>query len=527
LDSEDRRFEKGFFSSGRFPVAEKYIGPPGRGRLFVVGAIAALILAVVFLADAFVGRASTVTAGALSRSHALFASECSTCHVPLQSVPDANCTACHEKFGGGVGAYSFASHYLYRSGDFDRSAPAARELTCAGCHQEHQGREASLQRVADAYCTSCHEIGSFRRNHPEFRFAAESEPDPANLKFPHVKHVREVMEEYEVVDAEAACLRCHQPEATGRSFQPISFAQHCDACHLTSSAATPYLPVRGGGTPGVATLSDIRRVGGPASLWADYWNPNEFRERGGEVQKRPVYHADPWVLENLRRLRRELYPGAELADLLRTSPEVAGRDARLLPQEAIATLRAQIQALRGDPSPDVQRELASLSELLDQAESRVDRPFAPVDETRFGVRLADRSPALESGTPEEAAYLAVVDSLTATCQMCHIVERATIRRVKADQRTLVRAEFDHRAHVIHARCLDCHSAIPIRDALATGEDPPAELDRAEIQNLPTIETCRSCHSGRSGPADSCTSCHLFHPDKSHWGTLTRYQQRSP
>jgi hypothetical protein len=98
------------------------------------------------------------------------------------------------------------------------------------------------------------------------------------------------------------------------------------------------LPIRAGGNPGVVTLDDIRQSGAPGSQWADHWNASEVVFQGGKVRKRPVYHADPWILDNLKRLRRELYPGAELADLLRTSPEVSARDARLVHREAIQTL---------------------------------------------------------------------------------------------------------------------------------------------------------------------------------------------
>jgi hypothetical protein len=100
------------------------------------------------------------------------------------------------------------------------------------------------------------------------------------------------------------------------------------------------------------------------------------------------------------------------------------------------------------------------------------------------------------------------------------VDKGVIRRVKTDQRTLVRAEFNHGAHVIHAKCLDCHNVIPIREFLGTDKKPTAEQDNASIVNLPNVETCRSCHSSGAAP-NRCTSCHLFHPDKAHWANLTR------
>lgn len=528
MGSDDRHFEKGFFTEKRLPVAEKYVDPPGRGPLFLVGGVAVLAVSGIFLADVIFGSAAAVTHGPLSENHALFGAECSTCHTPWEGAPDVKCLQCHQKFGGELGHYTFDRHYVFRSGDFDRSAPSSMELPCATCHREHEGREASLSRVADARCQSCHGFQSFADGHPEFEFAREPTADPANLRFPHTIHVRELMDEFGLVDVEDACLRCHTPEPTGRFFQPLSFERQCDACHLSSGTATPFLPLRTGAdqAPGVETLAAIRARGGASSLWAEFWNPNEFMEVPGEIRKRPVYHEDPWVLHNLRRLRQELYPGAQLADLLRTSAHVPPQEVHTLVREAAETLREQIHAIQGDPSPAVQSELQGLRELLAEVERRIERPFGIIDESRFGVRITDRAPGLATGELDEGAYLAVVDSLTAACQTCHVVDRATIRRVQKDQRSLIRAEFDHRAHVIHARCLDCHSAIPMREFLAAGEDPPPELDRAEIQNLPTMETCLTCHAGQ-GPAARCVSCHFFHPDKDHWANLSRYQRRSP
>ena len=59
----------------------------------------------------------------------------------------------------------------------------------------------------------------------------------------------------------------------------------------------------------------------------------------------------------------------------------------------------------------------------------------------------------------------------------------------------------------------------IADAIAAKRSKlPADQDRAEIQNVPSIALCRQCHSRNEAPS-RCTSCHLFHPDKSHWSNL--------
>lgn len=518
MEQKDRRFEKGFFTASRFAVAAKYLALSSRRRLFAIGALTGLGFVILFLADAFIGRAATVT-GKLSENHALFAQDCSSCHTPGKGVTNANCLSCHRKSGVDPSTFTFARHYEYHSGETDRSAPEKNEGTCASCHSEHKGRLQPLQQVADANCTSCHAQGSFAKagGHPEFQFVRDTLEEPANLKFPHVLHVRQVMERDSLPEAEGACLSCHVSSADGRSFQPISYAKSCDGCHLDQES-TPFIPLRvgGSGRPGVVTLDEIRRSGTPGTQWADHWNATEVAVQGVHARKRPVYHADPWILENLRRLRQELYPGAALADLLRTSPEVSSaKDARLLHREAIETLRAQIASIRSDPSPDVQREVANLNNVIDTIEKRLEQPFAPLDETKFAVTDASLD-----ASKDTAAYREVVDDLTQPCQTCHLVERATIRRVQTDQRSLVRAQFNHGAHITHRGCLDCHTVIPIREFLAGEDDPPPERDRAEILNLPPVATCQSCHT-TSAASTRCVSCHLFHPDKSHLSKLQR------
>ena len=357
--------------------------------------------------------------------------------------------------------------------------------------------------------------------HPEFDVFAENIADADNLRFPHVLHVREVRDQEEIDDIEVTCLFCHNGEPDGQGFEAISFEEHCGSCHLTSSTRTPLLPLATGASGiGVQTLAQIQAGAGAGRVWADYANPNELQVQGGQVRKRPLYHADPWVLDNLNRLRGELYDGGGLEDLLRVSADVPLADRRVLYEEAVQTLRLQAQALRDQPSRAIQTELEALEELLRAVERRIDNPLTPLNDARFRVGPAD----LREGVSEEdrGRYETVIGDLTAACQECHIVENATIKRVRAQQSTLIRAEFSHRAHVTHARCLDCHTAIPIREMVDSDQDPAESADHAGIQNLPSIESCQSCHD-ESAASNSCTSCHVFHPDKSQWSNLLRYR----
>ena len=433
------------------------------------------------------------------------------------------------------GIFTLAAHWSATPADQRRDPLALQrigEVACAACHLEHRGRRAEIARVADARCLACHDFGSFSTGHPDFDFAADDIPDSDSLIFTHSHHVNEVMRRRSLADPEAACLVCHEPNPTssdstsgGIGFRPIDFDRHCAACHLTATVRTPPLPVTptlpaGGSGLGVETLEAARRRGGPADRWADDLSTAEFLRFGDRVIKTPLRHRDPWVLHNLRRLRRRLYPDAGMADLLVTSGDAAPGDTRALYREAIATLERQAEALRSRPERELQSELVRVEALLDELRRRVEAPDAHLDEAAF--RLPGTSAASPEGGPdprrsarpdpaEAEAIGALAADLTKACRQCHLVRDLTIVRVEPDQRTLRRAEFDHRPHVLQRRCLDCHDAIPITEYLGQEKGAPAAVDNASIQNLPRIATCRECHTPRRA-SESCVTCHVFHPD---------------
>ena len=125
------------------------------------------------------------------------------------------------------------------------------------------------------------------------------------------------------------------------------------------------------------------------------------------MRKRPLYHEDPWILENLNRLRSVLYPSSGLADLLKASADVDPQDVRVLYEEALTTLRDYAEALRAQPERDVQDALDEVNQLMQLVTERLRDPYTPLDETRFSIsagwsgplrrahgRLADRCPPI-------------------------------------------------------------------------------------------------------------------------------------
>lgn len=514
---------KGFFGLARLPLSASYLYPGSRNRLLAISAGVALLAALVLLLNITVQRGSFVSNGPLSSAHASLAVNCVACHTPYETVADTKCAVCHEKFSDSLGTYTFASHYVYRSADRTRAYHRSGETTCFACHVEHTGRTTDLTAVPDARCESCHTF-SFTSGHPEFDFAAESIPDDMNLMFTHVKHVERVMEERQV-ELELACLTCHNAEADGALFEPISFDRHCASCHLGPEVQSEALDVRAGGTPildrrgeqpvlalGVETLATIRSRLGPGEDWALSASPASFETEGGQVTKFGIEHRDPWILHNLRELRRAAYPDSELADLLRASPEIPDGEKRRLYTEAVGTLRSYADGLRGRSDPAVQQELTEINRLLGEVEDRVASSAAVLAESRFRIAFT----ALTQEQSDEVAEYA--EFIAQPCVTCHTIARATISRVQSEQQTLRRANFNHRAHVLQRDCLSCHTSIPFFENFDVAGAIDPSVDSARIHNLPRIEVCQSCHTPTQA-SSACLTCHDFHATKNHLSGL--------
>jgi len=485
-----------------------------------------------YLFDFFLLKSSVTASGPLSSYHAKFEKDCASCHEPFGDVTSSKCSVCHEKTGDKLGVYTFASHYVYRSGEIQRVKTvgqkfAAKENDCAICHQEHQGREAAVTNVPDSYCTSCHEFGSFNKNHPEFQFAAKKLADDSTLAFTHIKHVKEIVKREKLTDIERACLYCHNPQPDGRRFEMIDFDTHCSACHLTGAVGTPALKIKTAENilePGVETLEAIRSRRGPNTAWAFNLNPNEFQIKpGNRLVKLPVHHEDPWILENLKSIQRALSPDRGFAELLKTAGEnsAPGKKAASteIYREAIQTLQNYAAGLRGRPEPEVQKELVKIDSLLKAARHKLQRQPILNGDAKFVWPAARMNPNLNAA--QTAGLNDLAASLTEACRECHTVDKAAILRVQKDQQILQRAEFNHRAHIVQRRCLECHTEIPIIAATAGATTITLEQDRAAIQNIPGIENCRACHNAEE-TSNRCVTCHTFHPNKTNRSSLLLY-----
>lgn len=525
-ERENGKKNKGAFGKFALAVTKKYIYPASRKRMILFGAIAGLALFVFYLADSVFLQSSLTTSGPLSSYHATFEKDCGACHEKFQSVTNANCSVCHEKAGDKLGIYTFAAHQVYRSGDLKRVKSPHEEQACVLCHQEHMGREAHITNVADAQCLACHEFGSFNKQHPQFEFAAKHMADDSTLKFTHIRHVQEVVKREKLVDVERACLYCHNPQPEGKRFAPIAFETHCQTCHLTQNVETPALRMFNAeepNVPGVITLEAMKNDGSPRAHAANFISPNEFQSKpGNRLVKTRVYHEDPWIMENLRRLRERYYPASEFEELLKTTGTLASSNQTLLTkqvyEEAVQTLENYAAGLRSRPEPEVQLELVRVDSLLKTTRNKLQRA---------GLDAHFMMPSMKKSNARNAEADDFVNNLTKPCQECHTVSEASLRRVQKDQAIFVRAEFNHRAHILQSRCLDCHTDIPILAAKSDSATNGGAMvlakskDRSAIQNLPRIENCQTCHNADE-TSNRCVTCHVFHPNKTQRTSMLLY-----
>jgi cytochrome c7-like protein len=511
---------KGWFGGIRLPLARAYVRLGNRNRALLVASAMAVVALALVLVNVWYQRSSLVV-GPLSSAHATLESNCAACHVSFEAVTNEKCSVCHERLATSLGFYTFAAHYVYVSGNQTRAFTREHEVSCATCHAEHRGRDARQTVVPDERCAGCHPFAPFDRRHPQFDFAAESIPDRSGLKFGHVKHTERILNRLKETNVEVACLTCHQIAPGGKGFEPISFARDCSTCHLGPETSLTSVRVmaptgllrRDGGRvefqPGVETLDTIRKRQAPGEQWALAMSPSQFEEDGGRVSKYGIVHKDPWIAHNLRNLRRLLYPSQGLADLLVASADVEDRDKTVLYAEAIRTLREYAAGLRGTSEESIQAELAEIDRTAAELERRIADPATPLSARKFRV---DRTRNPELSDEQVQAINTFAERVAEPCVRCHDLQDATIIRPQADQRTLRRAVFNHRAHVIQRGCLECHAAIPVLKYLDVKGPIDAAVDNAAIQDLPTLDRCRECHTtGRA--STRCSNCHEFHPNK--------------
>ncbi len=537
------------------PVSPGYIQPARRAGMIAAGCILSFLFMSYMYQNSSFEDGSFVSTGAISSPHADVETRCLVCHVETTGFMDIRCRDCHEK-SSQFAIYDFATHYLYNSNDQERvtaavQAQAGHEMACGTCHEEHLGRKNDLADVSDQRCTGCHGFDSFDAGHPEFEFVREDSRDDSTLLMTHLRHTVFVLRQKTGIDEieslfavlreqtgspdhffMEACLECHVPAPDGKAFLPPNFEKHCQKCHIKSDAAVMALPSFNPDEPdrpGVETITQMQQRGGPGLSWTFTVAPDIVSDEDGEVSKNRIIHKDPWILENLKRIRKQWLQDSSLAEVLPTTGDSAGLSSGAFYGRVIAVLREHTREFQS--RSDLSAEAARLNLWLDRAALALHQPASAVGgkPVPHPTRRQDEVP----GAPRSGEYLQLVADLTSAngpeCGKCHEVKHAGLLPVQAEQQVLHRARFDHSAHVIRRRCTDCHDRIPLNAELLKRSvasystfksefKREFEQDRAATQNIPGVAVCQECHSGQRVRA-SCVTCHNFHPNKSQRVTL--------
>lgn len=260
----------------------------GRDRLAMLLALATFLC---------VGAALLVTngmqflmPGPLTSAHGAI-ENCSSCHsksgggklgwvhglIAGDPVADSKaCLTCHKMPETAFNAHGASSDVLKQSTDRllkiaastpvplaaqaqDRAVPThdmmAENLTCATCHQEHQGAGFKLATISDAQCRSCHVVkfDSFDGHHPKFdRYPFKRR---TRIIYDHAghfgKHYPEVAKKEPDKRIPETCATCHDSRVDKRWMSVVSFDKTCAGCHRDQITGKE----RASGPKGVAFLS--------------------------------------------------------------------------------------------------------------------------------------------------------------------------------------------------------------------------------------------------------------------------------
>ena len=375
-------------------------------------------------------------------------------------------------------------------------------MACTVCHHDHRGLEASLVRVDDAACTTCHanlqrhrdksappiepavanavtRFDADPNHHPEFR-AVINQEDQGRLKFNHALHRAPGY----TLEQGGKILTFAQVQASERSRYgwtadipldaPVPPLSDCDTCHRLDSAESAGSSKKG-----------VREVLSP-------------RVAGKYIL--------PVTYENHCRACHPLSFDPKAPDAVLPHG--------LSPRDALGELRQfyKVRAVDADPS------------LLQRFLPPRPKPGLPEGPAPESIGRAVDEKVLTavkmlfgSGISDDAMRKNKIPIGRKGCALCHHLSESARPLIRADAIRDVEIEsvrvpnvwfnhavFDHSAHRA-VDCKACHAA--------------AETSRDSTDVLvPGIALCVRCHGPsagrgdtlRGGAGDSCTECHRFH-----------------
>jgi predicted CXXCH cytochrome family protein len=418
--------------------------------------------------------------GPVARVHATWDAKCEACHQPFSPIrgeiwptalgmkssdADARCLACHQV------------------ADHSKNMKAAEVGSCASCHRDHQGREASLIDRADAQCVACHAdlkshvadaakakgfnagITAFPGGHPDFAKLG----DTGAIKFNHALHMTPGLNEAKdgkpILTLAGIAIADRERYRRDKQNDDAAVVLECASCHhlgsragssLGSGGGAYYLPISYQKDCASCHTLDVALATGPPAVRNAKAEPQTYRVPHGlqpEAIRGLLTNASIGASMKATKATEPVrpLPGRSAAALSRSPDrdEIAGRAERILfgPDKATCTECHSYQAPGGN--------LDALAPGVNLA----------------GVRVAESKP--------KAVWFE-------------------------------HAMFDHSSHR-GVSCKSCH------DGAYPDSAKPSRSSRDVL--IVGKATCAMCHApeGESSPglavggaSHSCVECHRFH-----------------
>jgi hypothetical protein len=464
-----------------------------RGRLVLL----ALLIAAIWIAAApswEPGRAPRVrffqwgrlaSSGPLAKPHAIWESTCEACHIPFtpvngsrwspslwngQKVSDNQCRTCH-------------------AGPEHHAAQRAEDVSsCAACHRDHRGRDASLLLISDSVCTACHanlpghratQFDSNPEHHPAFTAASTpARADAVRIKFSHAVHLARGLTPtpggapFTLAQLHGTQRARYGKTAGGDLKTPVQL--ECASCHQLDGEEY----ARGWERPMTSLVPP--RTAGDFMLPVTYENhcrachPLQFDPR---IPDGPIRHglSAREVVDELRRLYT--------SDVIAREPNLLRR---FVPPRPI-------------PGPPEASEVVRAREAVeDKVVGAIKLLF--VTNADEAARARDGLPAGRRGCIECHELKSVPPALVSS----HDAESLEVQPVVVRSLWFESAKFNHSKHRA-VECASCHKGAP------QSKDQSGSL-------LPGVAECIDCHAhatvrngqARGGVSSACTECHWYH-----------------
>lgn len=406
--------------------------------------------------------------GPVAKAHALWESQCEVCHRPGESLnPQRTISFFHASPNEHARCIDCHQNNIHHENLMLQSAQS-----CAACHRDHQGRDASLTLVSDSHCISCHKdlsdsqkkknektpisITEFEPGqHPEFRIHQSLNEENSKLKFSHQLHLasglnaeRDGIPLFRYRDLPESVRKRYGMDSEDELEKPVRL--NCQSCH--ESHASEINSELGVGVSAVRPRA-IRfekdcaachplSVPGPETQTVEVKHGLNLPELETEVRHQMIQTALATDTGLLQRRQSELF--------------IPGKTGRSL-------------------DPQVKR-------LIDE-------------KTKIALELMLGKSWKEAGPNGKRG-----------CVECHNFQKNSdsydvVGREKALNQFQA-AEFDHSRHTL----IDCNSCHAV-----------ANSEKLENRLLPKISSCFECHANRSfhpnasaNAGSSCTTCHKYH-----------------